>query len=129
MVPAQTRIKASAATVNGAKHLSLWVAPFLSALPSMALANGSGPAHGHGTMWGGWGWAGMIFGSIMMIAVLAVIVVVVVLIFRWLRGGYPPTQTGMPHAERTALDTLKERFASGEIDSEEFEEKRRLLSD
>lgn len=95
----------------------------------MALADGPGPGYGHGMMWGGWGWAGMIFGSIMMIAVLAVIVVVVVLIFRWLGGGYPPTQTGMPPAERTALDILKERFASGEIDTEEFEEKRRLLSE
>ena len=73
-------------------------------------------------------WYGMIFGPIMMIAVLVTIIVAVVLIVRWLGGG----STGAavpPPTGKTALDILKERFARGEIDKDEFEERKRLLSD
>jgi len=75
-------------------------------------------------------WYGMIFGPIIMIAVLAAIVVVVVLIVRWLGGGSgrPPLYDG-PQPSKTPLDILKERFAKGEIEKDEFEEKKRLLSD
>ena len=77
-----------------------------------------------------WGmpWYGMVFGPIMMIAVLATIIIVVVLLVRWLGGAsnlLPPPRT----PEKTALDILKERFARGEIDKQEFEEKKRLLSE
>ena len=71
-------------------------------------------------MWGDWGWGHMIFGSLMMVLFWGGIIVAVVLLFRWLGGG----STG-----KTALDILKERFARGEIDKEEFEERKRLLSD
>ena len=81
---------------------------------------------GPGMMWG-WGWYGMIFGPLFMILWLAVVIAVVVLIVRWLAApwhGMPPSQTP---PGRTALDILKERFARGEIDNEEYEERRRLL--
>ena len=82
------------------------------------------PDHPH--MWGGWG--GMIFGPLMMTVFLGAIVVVIVLLVRWLSSG--PTGTAVPPpAGKTALDILKERFARGEIDKEEFEERKRLLSD
>ena len=71
-------------------------------------------------------WDGMFMAPIMMIAFLAVAVVVVVLIVRWLGGG-PHGATLRPPAERDPLDILKERFARGEIEKEEFEERRRLL--
>ena len=75
---------------------------------------------------GAWGWAGMILGPIMMIVFLAVAVVVVVLLVRWLGG---PGHGGALHGPpgKTPLDILKERFAKGEIDKEEFEERRRVL--
>lgn len=75
-------------------------------------------------------WYGMIFAPIMMIAVLATVVVVVVLIVRWLGGGSwgPPFRNHRQPSE-DALDILKERFAKGEIEKDEFEEKKRLLSD
>lgn len=72
-------------------------------------------------------WYGMIFGPLMMITVLATVVVVAVLLVRWLGGG-------VSHGEHRTiskgpLDILKERFAKGEIDKEEFEERRRVLDE
>jgi putative membrane protein len=77
--------------------------------------------------WGG-GWYGMIFGPIFMILVLGLVIAVAVLLVRWLGGA---SLTATPHQlpARTPLDILKERFARGEIDKGEFEERRRTLSD
>ena len=76
-------------------------------------------------------WYGMIFGPIMMIVVLVTVVTVVVLLVRWLGGGFSPSSGPyLPpqRTQRTALDILEERFAKGEIEKDEFEEKKRLLS-
>ena len=71
-------------------------------------------------------WYGMVFGPIMMIAVLATTIVVVVLLLRWLGGpSYVPTAHHPP--EKTPLDILKERFARGEIEKLEFDDKKRTL--
>lgn len=80
-------------------------------------------------MWGV-GWYEMIFGPLFMILVLAVVIAAAVLIVRsfgglW-HGAVPPHY---PPPGRTALDILKERFARGEIDKDEFEERRRVLGD
>ncbi len=77
---------------------------------------------------GNWEWGGMIFAPIMMIVFIAVAVVVVVLLVRWLGG---PGQGVVLHNPpgTSPLDILKKRFAKGEIDREEFEERKRLLSD
>lgn len=69
-------------------------------------------------MWGsGYGW----FGGIMMIGFWALIIVLVVLAIRALSGG-----TGSS-SRPDAMDTLRERFAAGEIDEEEFEKRRKVL--
>jgi putative membrane protein len=70
----------------------------------------------------------MFFGPLMMILFIAAIVVVVVLLVRWLGGA---GHGAAPHSPpgRTPLDILKERFARGEIDKDEFEERRRTLGD
>jgi putative membrane protein len=77
-----------------------------------------------------WGWYGMIFGPLFMILVLAIVIAAIVLLVRWLggpwHGAVPPYP---PPPVRTPLDILKERFARGEIDKEEFEERRRILGD
>lgn len=98
-------------------------ATVLMTVPAMAQANGD-----RWHMMGAWGWGGMIFGPIMMIVFIAVVVVVVVLLVRWLGG---PGQGGVLHSPpgKTPLDILKERFAKGEIDNEEFEERRRVLGE
>ncbi len=85
-----------------------------------------GPHH----MMGDWGWGGMFFGPFFGLLMLALVIVVVVLIVRWIGG--PMHHPAPPHHAppvRTPLDILKERFARGEIDKEEFEERRRVLGD
>lgn len=80
-------------------------------------------------MWGG-GWSGMIFGPLFMILVLAVVIAVAVLIVRSFGGSSQVTAPPhYPPPSRTPIDILKERFARGEIDKEEFEERRRTLGD
>ena len=80
-------------------------------------------------MWG-WDWYGMILGPLFMILVLAVVIAAAVLIVRLLGGPWqrvaPPYY---PPPGRTPLDILKERFARGEIDKDEFEERRRVLGE
>lgn len=86
-------------------------------------------AYGPHMMWWGGGWYGMIFGPLFMILVLAIVIAVAVVLVRWLGG---PWQASGPHqtpSARTPLDILKERFARGEIDKDEFEERRRVLGD
>ncbi len=75
---------------------------------------------------GNWGWGAMIFGPIMMIVFIAVAVAVVVLIVRWLGGPVHGVALHGPLGT-PPLDILKERFAKGEIDKQEFEERRRVL--
>ena len=72
-------------------------------------------------------WYGMVLGPIMMIVVLAAIITAVVLLVRWL-GGASSISRPRPPPEKTPLDILNERFARGEIEKQEFEEKRRILS-
>jgi putative membrane protein len=76
----------------------------------------------YGPMGGGW-W--MLFGPFTMILFVALIVVVVVLLIRWLGGASQGWDRQPPG--KSALDILKERFARGEIDKQEYEDKRRVL--
>ena len=73
-------------------------------------------------------WYGMIFGPIMMIIWLVVVIVLAAAIIRWLQGG-PVGRFPSFGTRKRALEILEERFARGEIDKNEFEEKKRLLSD
>jgi putative membrane protein len=81
------------------------------------------------TWWDG-GWYGMmIFGPLFMMRMLAVVIVVVLILVRWLGGPWhgatPPHQA---LSNQTAVNMLKERFARGEIKKDEYEEKRRIIS-
>jgi putative membrane protein len=88
--------------------------------PSDAERYGYGPH----MMWG----YGMIFGPLFMILVLAVVIAVAVLLVRGLAGPWQGGSHPMPPG-RTPLDILRERFARGEIDKDEFEERRGVLGD
>jgi putative membrane protein len=90
----------------------------------MALAQyGQGYYGNH--MWGD-GWHGWFLGPLMMLLWLALIVGAVVLVVRWLGAGGPgAARPGGAGPE--AVDILRERFARGEIDKAEFEERLALL--
>ena len=69
-------------------------------------------------MWGAWG-IGMMF---MMLVFWGLIVVGLVLGIRWL------VTQGRESRSDPALDILRQRYARGEIDQEEFEARKRDLS-
>jgi len=96
--------------------------------PALALAQ-EVPAHPHygGHMWGGGMWGGGIFGPLLMIFYIALLVGVIVIVVRWLSGTSLGGHLPPSRAESNALDILKERFARGEIDKDEFDERRRVL--
>jgi len=105
--------------------LSAVTAAAAMAVPSPVWAQQRGDYYGPHMMWDG-GWYGMLFGPMMMVLFLAVIVIVVVLLVRWL-GGTGHGRAVQPPSGKIPLDILKERFARGEIDKEEYEERRRTL--
>jgi putative membrane protein len=90
-----------------------------------ALVQWRGYDWGPGMMGYGYGmsWSGGIF----MILFWVAVIVAVIFLIRWLvvssrSGGQAPT-----HGGDTALDILRKRYARGEIDKQEFEEKKKDL--
>lgn len=73
----------------------------------------------------GHGWGGMGFGGPFMLIVWVALIVAAVWLVRWLLAN-DTTRRRRP-TDSTALDTLKERYAKGEINRDEFEQKRRDL--
>ncbi|HUO56198.1 MAG TPA: SHOCT domain-containing protein [Candidatus Paceibacterota bacterium] len=65
----------------------------------------------------GFGALAVIFNILWWILIITLIVTIV----RWIRDGHPN------RGERKAIDILKERYAKGEIDKQEFEAKKKDL--
>lgn len=95
---------------------------------ALALPASAGADPREGGWHDGWGWGHMAMGSIMMLLFWGGLIVLIVLAVRWLGNG-PARAGGGTSVEKRAIDILEERFARGEIDKEEFEERRRLLSE
>ena len=90
----------------------------LAGAPATAAAQG-GSGYGHMMSWGG----GMLWGPFAWIFWLAVVILVVVVV-RWLFGR---RDSGGGTQEDESLRILKNRYARGEIDKEQYEEMRRDL--
>lgn len=84
-----------------------------------------GPFYGR-HMWDG-PWHSWFLGPLFMIAFMLLAALIVALLVRWVGGG---NRRSLPDSHRKApIDILRERFAQGEIDKEDFEERRRILED
>lgn len=76
---------------------------------------------GNMTGFGAWG-AG--FGWIFMLLFWALLILGVIAVAKWLMGG---SSAGSAPPVRTPLQILEERYARGDIDREEFEQRKRDL--
>jgi len=99
----------------------------LIAVPATVLSTVAATAQTYGDHphMGAWGWSGMILGPIMMIVFIALIVGAVVWVFRWTGLG----GSALAGGANKARHILDERFARGEIDKDDYEERKRVLSD
>lgn len=105
------QIKELVGGLNAAAHIGLPVMPVAQAGP---YDWGWGP---HPMMWGAWG-IGMM---LMMIVFWALVIAVIVVALRWALG-----QGKEPKAD-ASLDILRQRYARGEINQDEFESKKKTL--
>ncbi len=98
---------------GAAALLTAWISPAAGAFAHW----GDGDDYMHHM-----GFGGGFFGPFMMLLTLVLIVAVIVWAVRWLGGG-----GGAASERNRSLDILGERFAKGEIDQQEFDERRRAL--
>jgi putative membrane protein len=79
-------------------------------------------------MWWNDGGGSMLLGPLFMILILAATVVLIVALVRWLDGSMPGvTSTNLAPPMPTPLEILQQRYAKGEINKDEFEERRKVL--
>jgi putative membrane protein len=79
-------------------------------------------------MWWGDGWGGAAWGWFALMHLLwwALVIIGIIALVRWGTSG--GARHGRQVHENRALEILRERYARGEIDKEEFEERKRILS-
>jgi len=65
-------------------------------------------------------------GGLAMVVFWVVVIALVILAARWFSASGPRRDTAMP-VDKTPLQILQERFARGEIDKDDYEERRRTL--
>ena len=102
-------------------HLPGRVFAFFAVLGFSLSASAQQRQGGYGYGHGDWGWGHWIFGGAMMVIFWGGLLLLIVLLVRWL-GRAEQSSTGS-----SPLDILKERYARGEIDKKEFDERSRVL--
>jgi putative membrane protein len=68
----------------------------------------------------------MMGGGFAMVVFWVLVIMLVVLAVRWFSASGPRRDDAMP-ADKTPLQILQERYARGEIEKDEYEERRRTL--
>jgi putative membrane protein len=117
-------MRASVPIVAGAAAAAVFALPGAWAAETLAEPYSCGPY----MMWGG-GWYSMFFGPLLMVLVLAAVLAAAALLVRRFGGPWQATAPrNYPPPGRMPIEILKERFARGEIDKDEFDERRRLLA-
>ena len=94
--------------------VAVWLIPGLALAQERPYEWGWGM---HPMMWGAWGF-GMMF---MMVLFWVLVIIGIVLAIRWL------SSQGRERPSDSAVEILRQRYARGEIDKEEFEAKKRDL--
>jgi putative membrane protein len=117
-------VRHSSSTVS--RQLIQWSVSFVASVAILVVAGSTSASaqqariFGPGTWDGGW-W--MLLGPLVMVVILggaiALAVALVTAVMRWLGSNNNQVQT--------PLDILKERYARGEIDKDEYEERKRVL--
>lgn len=69
----------------------------------------------------GWGWIGL--GMVHMALFWILVVLGIIVLVRWLGYG------SAPHADKRAVDILKERYAKGDLTREQFDQMKRDVGD
>lgn len=87
-------------------------------MPKFTLANGDHDMMDWG-LGGGWMWFGWVF----MILFWILVIIGIIALVKWLID-----QSKGESKDKNALDILKERYAKGEINKEEFKEKKKDLT-
>ncbi|QEA40758.1 SHOCT domain-containing protein [Pistricoccus aurantiacus] len=73
---------------------------------------------------GNYGWGHMLFGGLMMVLFWGTVIALAVFLVRGLVRG---RDNAISHQRPTALELLQERYARGEIDQQEYEQRKRDL--
>lgn len=108
------------------KHMMLTgLAVGLTTLSSTAFAQTAEGYAYHGQMWAGGGHHGWFGGPLMVLGAILLVILVVLVVARMM--GCTGGRCGRHRSGASAIAVLEERFAKGEIDKAEFEDRKAAL--
>lgn len=108
------------------KYISRIIPGLAVALMSVPALTQRAYADGFGMSQFGWGWGHMMFGSLMMVVFWGLVIFLVVFMVRRVAGDSGEGRYAV--SKNPSLEILKERFARGEIEKDEFEIRKQLLA-